>query len=128
VGAGPAAGVIGGKFYLAGGHDFDDFPISALDVYDPATNTWTSKAPMPWAGQGWASTVIGGKLYVAGKDKSGTNRAAVYDPVANRWTPIALSSTSRNFAAGAAAGGKFLVIGGETSSNPATRKVEAYTP
>jgi N-acetylneuraminic acid mutarotase len=35
----PAAGVIDGKFYLVGG--YGDVRSSVLEVYNPATNTWT---------------------------------------------------------------------------------------
>ncbi len=43
-------GTIGGKFYVAGGSN-------QLDVYDPATNEWTTRAPMGsprWIGAGAA--------------------------------------------------------------------------
>jgi N-acetylneuraminic acid mutarotase len=118
----PAAGVMGGKFYLAGGAD-QYVNISDLDVYDPGTNTWTTKAPMPWRGSGMASAVIAGKFFVAG----GVN-AAVYDPGTNRWTARAPMPTARTYAAGAAAGGRLFVIGGASHTAYETRKVEVYTP
>jgi N-acetylneuraminic acid mutarotase len=119
----PAGRVVGGKFYLAGGADEDNINRSDLDVYDPRTNTWTTKAPMPWAGSGMASAAIAGKLFVA----EGVN-AAVYDPGTNRWTARAPMRTARTYAAGAAAGGRFFVIGGQSASADATAKVEVYTP
>jgi N-acetylneuraminic acid mutarotase len=80
-------GVIGGKFYVAGGSN-------QLDVYDPATNQWTTKAPMTstrWLGAGAAA---GGKLYFIGglrrnADGSltpGVPTTSVYDPATNKWT------------------------------------------
>jgi predicted small lipoprotein YifL len=50
--------VINGKFYLAGGDDGTDFPTDYLDVYDPATNTWKTKASMPEPRLEMASAVI----------------------------------------------------------------------
>ncbi len=41
----PVAGVISGKFYLAGGLD-NGVPSAVMEVYDPATNTWTARPPM----------------------------------------------------------------------------------
>lgn len=44
------AGVIGGKVYVSGGVTRDKFFRNELQVYDPATNTWTLKAPSrSWA-------------------------------------------------------------------------------
>lgn len=90
-------GVIGGKFYVAGGAD-----ESQLDVYDPGTNQWTTKAPMPsprWLGGGAA---LGGKLYVIGglrKNLDGTvtvvRTTTVYDPGTNTWTTRAPMPTAR---------------------------------
>jgi N-acetylneuraminic acid mutarotase len=63
--AGPGSGVIGNKFYVAGG--FNGSAVSGqLDVYDPVANTWTTKSPMPTARQNPASVVVNGKLYVIG--------------------------------------------------------------
>jgi N-acetylneuraminic acid mutarotase len=83
---GGAAGVINGKFYVAGG--FNGYtPVAALDVYDPATNTWSTRAPLPRAGRA-TGAVLGGKLYVvsSGDGAPGTAlRTYVYDPAANIW-------------------------------------------
>jgi N-acetylneuraminic acid mutarotase len=93
------AGVIGGKFYVAGGAD----GLNQLDVYNPATNSWTTKASMPkgqfatsgrWDGAGVA---LGGKLYVIGgwqSDQNGqviqTRSNFVYNPATNVWTAKAI--------------------------------------
>lgn len=83
-----AAGVIGGKLYVAGGS------TSGTDVeaYDPATNTWTSRAPLGSPRWSTAGAVAGGKLYVLGGYRAGpagTTRVptvGVYDPVTDTWT------------------------------------------
>src|SRR3990172_1156732 len=43
---GDGAGVINGKLYVAGGWNYPDsvLPQSQLFVYDPASNSWSSKA------------------------------------------------------------------------------------
>jgi N-acetylneuraminic acid mutarotase len=43
-------GVINGKLYVAGGFN-GLHPVANLDVYDPATNSWTTLAPIPTAGR-----------------------------------------------------------------------------
>jgi len=66
---GDGAGVINGKLYVAGGWNYPDsvLPQSQLFVYDPATNQWSTGAPMPqqvlYGSAGGATGVIGGKLY-----------------------------------------------------------------
>src|SRR5512135_2553497 len=47
-----AVGVISGKLYVVGGAGGGGqccIPHSELEVYDPSSDTWTSKAPMPTA-------------------------------------------------------------------------------
>jgi N-acetylneuraminic acid mutarotase len=77
--------VIDGKLYVAGG-----FHTATLDVYDPATNSWTTRAPVPTGGAMSKGAVLGGKFYVVVQDFDGTtgsvvNRAYVYKPGTNRW-------------------------------------------
>ncbi|MEZ0334082.1 MAG: Kelch repeat-containing protein, partial [Gemmatimonadales bacterium] len=75
------------KFYVTGGS-------SALEVYDPATNQWTEKAPMPrrrWLGAG---ATLGGQLYVIGgfrDDPDGVSTisvatTSVYNPATDTWS------------------------------------------
>jgi N-acetylneuraminic acid mutarotase len=60
-----AAGVLGGKLYAVGGFNNVD-ALSAVEVYDPATNTWSVRANMPTARQGLGTGVINGLLYAVG--------------------------------------------------------------
>jgi N-acetylneuraminic acid mutarotase len=73
-----AGGVINGKFYVAGGTE------SALDRYNPATDTWTTLAPLPTGGSA-RGAVLQGKLFVVVKTSAG-RRAYAYDPATNKWT------------------------------------------
>lgn len=109
--------VINNKFYAAGGPS-----TNALKEYDPVTNTWSAKAPIPGASQrafgvGFA---INGKGYVC----SGLNGSTVlndmyeYDPVANTWTAKAsLPGPARDGAFGFAISGKgYLGCGVDANS------------
>jgi N-acetylneuraminic acid mutarotase len=97
-------GVIGGKFYVAGGRENDG---RRLDVYDPGTNTWTSRAPMPNGRRSVAGVALGGKLYVIGglvRNSNGTESVvrttSVYDPGSNTWSHVApLPAASANYLA-----------------------------
>jgi N-acetylneuraminic acid mutarotase len=78
-----AGGVLGGKFYVAGGLDDRGLGTAALDAYDPTTNTWRTLAPLPIPGPA-RGTVLGSKLFVIvgfGSER----RAYAYDPATNTW-------------------------------------------
>jgi Kelch motif protein/kelch motif-containing protein len=61
---GAAAAVLGGKLYIIGGtrhNDSLDPPVETLNkaiAYDPTTNLWTTRAPMPSARSDIAATVV----------------------------------------------------------------------
>jgi N-acetylneuraminic acid mutarotase len=101
-------------------------------AYDPVTNVWRARAPMPMALTGLASAVIDNKLYVAGGGTcytcAGVRRLQVYDPATNTWAVKTPMPTARLAAAGAVAGGKFYVLGGLNDFTYGLAKVEAYTP
>jgi N-acetylneuraminic acid mutarotase len=77
------AGVINGKFYVVGGFSAFD-PVADLDVYDPGTNSWKSRAPIPAAGRAIAD-VIQGKLFVVVGESDGLHSYA-YNPNTNSWS------------------------------------------
>jgi N-acetylneuraminic acid mutarotase len=61
---GAATGVINGKLYVAGGQAdaINGNNVATLQIYDPASNTWTTGAPLPQARSAADAGVIGGKL------------------------------------------------------------------
>jgi uncharacterized repeat protein (TIGR01451 family) len=84
-----AYGLIGDKFYIAGGFDINFNGYTYLQIYDIATDSWTTGAALPTARGGQAGGVVDGKLYSAGG--SGTSSFPTdcptyeYDPVVNAW-------------------------------------------
>jgi N-acetylneuraminic acid mutarotase len=55
---------------------------TANEVYDPATDTWQTKAPLPTAEWPLQASVADGEIYVIGR--SGATYA--YDPTTDSWT------------------------------------------
>jgi N-acetylneuraminic acid mutarotase len=89
-------GVIGGKLYVTG-------TTRQLDVYDPVTNRWTTKAPMPLPRWMAAGVHLGGKLYLIGGlqrnsdfDVTSVRTTSVYDPATNTWTTKAPLPNARH--------------------------------
>ena len=81
-----AGATLGAKLYVIGGfqENTDGSIVSAVrttSVYDPATNSWTNKAPMPSARSGIAASrvVVNGKarLEVVGGAAPGNNLAFI---------------------------------------------------
>src|SRR6266480_8034074 len=79
----------GAKIYNIGGFDAVGQPTNTTRIYDIATNTWSTSAPMPAALSEMATAYFNGKIYVAG-GYDGTsvpvNTLYIYDIASNSWT------------------------------------------
>lgn len=128
------AGVIGNKLYVTGGNLAFGDP-GKLEVFDPATNAWTTKAHMPVSTERSAAAVVGGRMHVIGgfaSNPDGSSRTVrsnfVYDPTLDRW----VTRTSLPADAGAiGAATKVFLNGGariEMVSTPASGNNWQYTP
>jgi N-acetylneuraminic acid mutarotase len=123
--------VVDGKVYAIGGWGFDrpeagleaslkagggDF--STVEVYDPATDTWATRADMPTARSHMTVSAFGGKIYAIG---GGTPRLGadlylslmeVYDTATNRWSPAADMTIPRSVMSSSVIDGRIYVMGG----------------
>jgi N-acetylneuraminic acid mutarotase len=75
-----------GKIYCMGGTPYlinDDMKprCDITEVYDTATNTWSTKASMPFKGSGLIGLVVDGKIFVID-----ANMMFMYDPATDTWT------------------------------------------
>lgn len=118
-----AVGVINDKIYVAGGETAGN----AMEVYDPAANTWTALAPMSVPRNHCAGGVIDGKFYVVGGRPTAEANTAleVYNPQTNSWSRLASMPTGRSGLAAAGVNGELWTFGGEVIFNGA---VEVYNP
>jgi N-acetylneuraminic acid mutarotase len=89
-----------------------------VEAYDPATNTWTTKASIPFPSDHPNVAATADKIYILGE--VGNTNSAEYDPVTNTWTMKAPIPTQRAASATAAIGTKIYVAGGATGSNGAS--------
>jgi N-acetylneuraminic acid mutarotase len=146
-----SAAVLNGKIYVTGGAN--SLPgvtengihprrphnvVATVDVYDPATNTWSSARPLLLARNHHASAGVNGKLYVIGGRVgsafiSGTSNnvdlVEVYDPATNLWTSGARMPTPRSAIAAGVYNNWIIVPGGEVQDARflgAFKAVEAY--
>ena len=94
-------------------------PLATLEVYDIATDSWSTLSPMPTArGDLTAVASHGGQIYAAGGwnpacGASGAcNNLEVYDIASDTWSTLTPMPTARSNAAGDVAGNNLFVIGG----------------
>jgi N-acetylneuraminic acid mutarotase len=115
--AGVAA--VDGKLYVLGGFMPSDYPWEAsnsVQVFDPATSTWTQRNWMPVPRAAFTASVVGGKIYCIGGHEGRLNQA--YDPATDTWETLPELPTRREHLASASLGTSILVIGGRVTTNP----------
>ena len=131
------AGFVNGTLYAVGGVNASfsapSGPVTTNEAYDPETDSWSQKAPMPTPRQHLASAVYDCKLYVIGGriDSLTSNLDAneVYDPARDSWAELQPMSSKRGGLAAAAtsSNGGIYVFGGESPAGT-FRNNERYSP
>ncbi|HLI97687.1 MAG TPA: kelch repeat-containing protein [Candidatus Baltobacteraceae bacterium] len=124
---GMGAGVLNGRIYVVGGDNkFSSGAVAAVEVYDPATNTWSKAGMMPVPRFVFNRVaVINDVLYVAGGE--GIQPAAPFDALdgaTGQWNKKAPVPRTVNGGAVAALNGLLYAVGGQNTST----KVAAYDP
>ena len=141
---------VGGKIYVIGGMEpFENGDGTRVtgrnEMYDPATNTWTARSPMPTSRNHAYAGVVNGKIYViggrigsgmiGGPNMTGATDIDIveeYDPATNLWSTLKQRMPTPRSGGGAATyDGKIYVSGGEYQSRQmlaAFRALERYDP
>lgn len=137
-----ASAVIDGKIHVVGGRQAIRQPdgslrqvnVATLEVFDPATGRWTTRAPMPQAQGGLAAAAHAGKLYVFGGEQWVPEQKVfaeswVYDPAVDRWSALPPLPTPRHGLGAASVGNRIHVFGGGlvVGGNAATDMHEVLT-
>jgi N-acetylneuraminic acid mutarotase len=132
---GLAGGIINGKFYAVGGVSSmcgSTELCNTVEAYDPSSDTWTTKAPMPTARWRLAAGVVNGILYAVGGccDVNGVaiDTLEAYDPTTNTWTTKAPIPTARQLLSASDLQGNLYAIGGVDQNFVLLDTVEAYDP
>jgi len=128
------AASVGGKLHVMGG--------SVLQVtgpyhqqYDPATDTWRGRAPVPRSLDHIGSAVLNGKIYLiggfvgGGVHRDGQNTAFEYDPASDTWRILAPMKAGRASVGVVVLAGKLHAIGGRSPDNAVVVAThEVYDP
>jgi N-acetylneuraminic acid mutarotase len=123
-----------GKVLVAGGGAGTVVSLTSAELYDPATNSWTSAASMGTGRRGQTSTLlVSGKVLISGGyDTNSTTNVLVsselYNPASNTWESATSMAQARYLhTATLLATGKVLITGGTTGSTRLA-SAELYDP
>ena len=146
--------VVDGKIYAIGGsktkkyqvprgfgHESEELPT--VEMYDPATDTWTQKVDMPTPRK-TKTCVVDGKIYAIGgwlttNEQSQLETVEVYDPATDTWAKAQSMNHARCSAAMSVVNGEIYAIGGigwppnrdqsgRYLSDPYLSSVEVFNP
>jgi N-acetylneuraminic acid mutarotase len=118
---------VNGILYAFGGLDSSQIPVNTNWAYNPKTDTWTERAPMPTARHHLASAVVDGKIYAIGGRTLGNginppgvsvaesnfDKNEMYDPITDTWTAKQPMQDKRSGFAATAYNGQIYVFGGQ---------------
>ena len=87
--SGPPTQACQAYIYAIGGQSGSSPALSTVEVFDPATNAWSTVASLPEAVTNATAFSVGGMIYVVGGvDSAGSpvSVTQVYDPATNSWS------------------------------------------
>jgi len=136
------AEAVRGKCYAIGGGTGGGGPLfgfpalDAVEEYDPSTDTWKPKAPLPAPRAIGGSAVVRNKIYVVGGSAeigwfvTPSAAVAIYDPKTDTWASGADMPTPRIGLAVAAVNGLIYAAGGSNRDLGiySSKIVERYNP
>ena len=116
------------KRYKGSAYEFKKLPT--VEMYDPATDTWTQKADMPTVRSYLSTSVMDGKIYAIGGMSSSNEQwrletVEVYDPLTDTWAKARDISDARSCAAISVVNGEIYAIGGRGWSG-SQNKLDPY--
>jgi uncharacterized repeat protein (TIGR01451 family) len=124
-GAGVAA--YDGKLYTFGG-ELSTGTTDRVFEYDPVTDSWTEKAPMPGgARSAVAAAELDGKIYVAGGWPN-LRTVEVYEPATDSWSTVASMNVGRQSPGLVAAPDGYLYASGGGNGWTGLTSAERYDP
>lgn len=120
---GVVTAVVNNRLYVLG--EFASFSAASaesaagLEVYDPASDTWTQKAALPTPRSGFSVCVVNNLIYAFGGMKDGLlTTTEAYDPQTDTWIAKAPMPGARKGLALAVINGIVYLAGGSNDSGP----------
>ena len=134
----PGSAVLNGNIYVFGGRTRNadgstiNGTLNTVEMYNPGSNSWTARAPMPTGRRtmvvgsfGGRAQVIGGEITAAG---GAFDQNEEYDPVTDTWRSLLPMLTARQGAAAGTINNSVYIVGGGTVGGSSFSNVnEAFT-
>ena len=140
--------VVDGKIFAIGGDQAEKIKVprgyswktkklTTVEMYDPATDTWTQKADMPTPRSYLSTSVMDGKIYAIGGMSNSNEQwrletVEVYDPATDTWAKTESINKARSCAAISVVSGEMYAIGGrgwsgiQSEPDPYLASVEVF--
>ena len=114
----PALVPFQGKLWAIGGWRTGFGPHSTVEIFDPATNSWSAGPSLDVAREGPGAAVANGVIVAAGghDGTGGVSTVEVFDPSDRMWTRGESMIHPRNGLALAAVGTRVYAVGGADQS------------
>jgi hypothetical protein len=125
------------KIFAIGGRTGATYGTGAIlngnEVYDSATDTWGTLAPLPTpVSDNYSTATFNGKIYVIGGTTGGnsglTNLVQIYDIASDTWSLGAPMPTPRGAAMAGVIAGEIAVFGGVDAATADLAVTEIYDP
>ncbi len=134
----PGAAALGGQLYVFGGRTRlangteVDGTLDSVERYDPGSNDWDDRAPMPTGRRTFATATLNGRVQIMGGEKTpggGTYaHNEEYNPDTNTWRTLTPMPDGRHGMAFGVIDGRFYTAGGGTSGGGSYSAVhQAFT-
>lgn len=119
-----ASACSGGKIYIISGSTGDNSEfrdMTTVEMYDPKSNHWVTKADIPRAISLSCAATINDKIYIVGGEEEAFSKKSkalmVYDCIQNKWAIKSSMNIGRSFHCAVTLDNKIYVIGGRESNN-----------
>lgn len=114
-----------GKLYVIGSGTDEDQTVK-VQCYNPDTETWTFKSPLPFIpGKFLSAATSEGKIFIIGSVFKSIN---CYDPFLNEWTEYKVELERLDSCGVTACGGMLYITGGKGQGNEASDAVHRFNP
>jgi kelch-like protein 18 len=123
-----ATAVVNNILYAIGGGN-PSGTLSVVEAYDPTSNSWTTKSPLPTATSSIYPTVENGIIYITGGSNSNGRLTTLlsYNPANDTWSTLAPMKVGKSEPALALLGSTIVAAGGLLGDNTtATTDTEGY--
>ncbi len=104
---------VDGKIFAIGGQNASSWSLSENEMYDPATNQWLKRSPIPTERADFGIAVYQNKIYCIGGSQIGAvSTNEVYDPKTDSWATLKPMPYPRSSLRANVVGDKIYLIGG----------------